>query len=83
MARRKSGSASMARPGSPASSVSSKAAILTVLGDLSHAQGGNMVALCHDTITLLTKLVRANAPAGLPGNNFVRAPPQRPRPTPH
>ena len=30
------------------------------VGDLSQAQGGAMVALCHDTITLLTKLVRAN-----------------------
>ena len=48
------------KKGSPASTVSSKAAILAVLGDLSRAQGANMVALCHDTITLLTKLIRAN-----------------------
>ena len=47
------------KKGSPASSVSSKAAILAVLGDLSHTQGGAMVALCHDTITLLIKMVRA------------------------
>lgn len=45
--------------GSPASTVSSKAAILQLLGDLSAAQGGAMVSLCHETIALLVKTIRA------------------------
>ncbi|KAL1520667.1 hypothetical protein AB1Y20_022238 [Prymnesium parvum] len=45
---------------SPASSVNSKAAILQVLGELSEAHGAHMVSLCADTITLLTKTIRAS-----------------------
>ena len=45
--------------GSPASSVSAKAAVLALLGDLAQAHGGAMVALYHDTVTLIVKLVRA------------------------
>ena len=48
------------KKGSPASSVSSKAAIVECLGDLSQSHGGAMVALCHESITLLTKYIRAN-----------------------
>ena len=49
----------MSNKASPANSVSSKAAILMLLGDLSYAQGNNMVSLCHDTIALLIKSIRA------------------------
>ena len=49
----------MTNKGSPAKSESSKAAILWLLGDLSRSHGGAMVALCHDTIGLLIKMIRA------------------------
>lgn len=49
----------MSNKSSPASSVASKAAILTLLGELSHSHGPAMVALCHDSIGLLTKSIRA------------------------
>lgn len=49
----------MSNKSSPASTVSSKAAILALLGDLAHAHGAAMVQLCHDTIGLLIKSIRA------------------------
>lgn len=49
----------MSNKSSPASTVSSKAAILVLLGDLAGAHGQAMVQLCHDTIGLLIKTIRA------------------------
>lgn len=49
----------MGKKDSPAASISSKAAILVLLGELCRAQGAAMVALCHDTIALLVKSIRA------------------------
>lgn len=45
---------------SPASTISSKVAILQVLGDLCEVHGSNMVGLTLDSIALLNKTMRAN-----------------------